>query len=105
MYNLNGSNSSFYMIYCHNLIVCLTQTVDAKLSSRQEELCHMEQQLDKMSKDMEEIADAKQHPQFAKSDLQKATAKTVTTVCHQYHLSITLILLTGCSINNGPFFV
>ena len=42
----------------------------------------MEQELRVMSKELEETAGAKQHLQFAKSDLQNATVKTVTTVCH-----------------------
>lgn len=58
--------------------------MDAKLGDRQQELHRVQQELDIASQELEEIAKSKQHPQFAKPDLQNVIANIVTMVGPRY---------------------
>jgi len=55
--------------------------VDAKLSNRQQELCHLEQELERVSHELEETSDRKDCLQFSGPEVREIVAKTVTLVC------------------------
>ena len=61
--------------------------MDAKLSTRQQEVYCVEQELNKLNQELKETSEGKQQPQIPDPDLRNEVVKTVTTVCFSVSLT------------------